>query len=83
MNAEWWSWVLTSVGIMGLYLMTKKNPAGFVVGLGAQLMWIMYALSTEQYGFVVSAIAYGFVNVLGFYRWTAPVPESKDKTIEH
>lgn len=81
MNAEWWSWVLTSVGIMGLYLMTKKNPAGFVVGLGAQLMWIMYALSTEQYGFVVSAIAYGFVNVLGFYRWTAP--KVKETEIDH
>lgn len=79
--AEWWSWALVSVGMFGQYLTTKKNPAGFVVGLGAQLMWLLYALSTNQYGFVVSAVGFGCIYVLGFYRWTAP--KIKETEIDH
>lgn len=66
----WWSVVLAAVGVLGLYLTTRKMAAGYAVGVGVQVLWITYAVVTAQYGFIFSALAFGAVNALGFYRWT-------------
>ncbi|UVK59353.1 PnuC-like nicotinamide riboside transporter [Gordonia phage Pherobrine] len=67
---EWWSWTLTAVGMTGIYLTTQKKIIGFAIGLGAQFLWITYALVSSQYGFIVSAFGYGFINMLGLIRWS-------------
>ena len=67
-----WDWFLASAGIFGLYLMTKKKAEGFAVGLILQIFWLIYAISTEQYGFIMSALGFGFMNAWGLYRWTRP-----------
>ena len=66
---EWWSWTLTAVGITGLYLVGRKKTVGWVVGIGAQALWIAFAIATRQYGFIVSAVAYAGVNVYNLRRW--------------
>lgn len=43
--------------------------AGYAVGVAVQVLWISYAIVTAQYGFIFSALAFGWVNALGFYRW--------------
>jgi hypothetical protein len=57
----WWSWLLTAVGVLGLYLAGRRSPWGWAVGLGAQGLWLAYAVATTQYGFIASALAYGLV----------------------
>ncbi|QWS68208.1 PnuC-like nicotinamide riboside transporter [Gordonia phage VanLee] len=74
----WWSWLLASIGVFGLYLTTRKLWQGFVIGVGVQVLWIAYALATDQLGFIFSALAYGSVNALGFYRWTRPAETPAD-----
>lgn len=73
----WWSWLLTSIGCTGLYLVTRKNWWGFVIGVGVQLLWIAYAIVTEQWGFIVSALVYGAVNLRGLRAWRAELHEPK------
>jgi hypothetical protein len=74
---QWWSWVLTAVGVFGLWLAGRKSPWGWAVGLGAQVLWLAYAVSTDQYGFIVSAGAYFWVYLKNFRAWRKPVsPES-------
>lgn len=75
-----WDWVLVIPGMFGLYLTTKKLVAGFVVGASVQVLWMAYGLSTSQYGFVLSALGYGYVNLLGLYRWTRP-KKAKNETV--
>lgn len=65
----YWSWILTAVGVFGLYLAGRKSPWGWAVGIGAQVLWFAYAVSTRQWGFVVSCIAYGAVYVRNFQAW--------------
>lgn len=65
----WWSVVLAVIGVLGLYLTTRKMAAGYAVGVGVQVLWITYAVVTAQYGFIFSALAFGAVNALGFYKW--------------
>lgn len=67
----WWSWLLTMVGVTGIYLTTRRMWQGFLVGLAAQLLWVAYALATHQWGFIVSALAYGTVNAIGLRAWLA------------
>lgn len=64
-----WSWVLTAVGVTGLYLAGKRVWWAWFVGLGAQVLWLAYALVTAQYGFVVSAFAYGWVYARNGRAW--------------
>lgn len=65
----WWSILLTTVGVLGIWLAGRRSMWGWAVGLGAQLLWIAYAVATKQWGFIASAVAYGFVYARNFYRW--------------
>jgi len=64
-----WSWILAAIGIFGIYFVGKKTVWGWLVLLVNEVIWIAYAISTEQYGFIVSAIAYGIVYVKSFLHW--------------
>jgi hypothetical protein len=70
MNA-YWSYLLTAVGVLGLWLAGRKNPRGWLVGLAAQALWIAYATATRQWGFYVSSVAYGAVYWRNWRSWMA------------
>lgn len=71
-----WSLVLAAVGVFGLWLAGRKNWVGWAVGLGAQVLWFAYALVTKQYGFIVSALAYGWVYGTNLVRWRKDAREA-------
>jgi len=64
-----WSFALAAIGILGLYLAGKRNAYGWAIGLAAQLLWVAYATVTEQYGFYISALGYGWVYARNFLAW--------------
>jgi len=65
----YWSYLLTAVGVFGLWLAGRKDRRGWMVGIGAQSLWIAYATATHQWGFYVSALAYGWVYVKNARAW--------------
>lgn len=69
MVSQWWSWILTAIGISGLWAVGSKKAWGWFVGISAQVLWVAYSLATEQYGFLVSALAYGTVYVRNYLSW--------------
>lgn len=64
-----WSFVLAGIGILGIWLAGRKNLWGWAVGVGAQLLWIAYAIVTQQWGFIASAVAYGSVYAINWRKW--------------
>ena len=64
-----WSWGLTCVGAVGIYLAGKKSKWGWAVGIGVQPLWAIYATVTEQYGFYLSVVIYGGVYIKNFLAW--------------
>lgn len=64
-----WSWVLAIIGVSGIFLVGRKVILGWVVLCVNEVLWIVYALSTNQYGFIFAAIAYGIVYVKSFLHW--------------
>lgn len=69
MIPQWWSWLLTAVGVTGLWAAGSRKSWGWLIGLGAQVLWVGYALQSKQYGFLVSAVAYGTVYARNFKSW--------------
>jgi hypothetical protein len=68
---QWWSWLLTGVGVTGLFLAGSHRRGGWAIGVAAQGLWITCALVTHPYGFVASAVAYGWVYLRNFRKWTS------------
>lgn len=63
-----WSYLLATVGILGIWLAGSKRRVGWAVGLSAQVLWVAYAVASEQYGFLVTAVAYGAVYLRNWRR---------------
>ncbi len=70
MDDWWWSWLLTVVGLTGFVLAVRKVWWAWYVNIGCQVLWLSYALATEQYGFIVAAAAYLFVSTQYAISWT-------------
>jgi hypothetical protein len=70
---EYWSWILAVIGVAGIYFVGKKTLWGWFVLLFNELIWIIYAVITEQYGFIVSAIAYAAVYIKSYLHWKEDV----------
>jgi hypothetical protein len=64
-----WSWILAAIGVTGIFLVGRKTIWGWIVLCVNEVLWIVYALTTKQYGFIFAAIAYGIVYVKSFVHW--------------
>jgi len=64
-----WSWLLTAVGVTGLWIAGSQSKWGWCIGIAAQGLWISYGLATGQYGFIASALVYGSMYVRNFLKW--------------
>jgi nicotinamide riboside transporter PnuC len=68
-----WSWVLAAIGVTGIFFVGRKVIWAWLLLLFNELLWIIYAVTTKQYGFIVAALAYGVVYIRSYIHW------SKDK----
>lgn len=79
-TGPWTSWCLVGAGIVGTHLASRNIPWGWLLLVSLQPMWIVYAISTEQYGFVVGAIAYGAGQLNGFLRSRRGADRAKEES---
>lgn len=73
-----WSFVLAGIGILGIYMAGKKSKTGWAIGVGAQVIWVVYAIVTQQWGFIFSSIAYGYMYGRNWWLWCK---EEKDEDL--
>ena len=66
---QYWSWLLAVIGITGIFLVGQKTIFGWLILTLNECLWIAYALSTHQYGFIVMATAYMAVYLKSYYEW--------------
>jgi nicotinamide riboside transporter PnuC len=64
-----WSYLLAGLGILSIYLTGRKLKSGWVVGLINSALWITYGLTSEQYGFVISALVFIGVQLKNYLNW--------------
>ena len=64
-----WSYVLAAIGVTGIFFVGRRTIWGWFVLLFNEVLWIAYALITNQYGFILSAIAYAVVYIKSYLLW--------------
>lgn len=69
MSASAWSWVAAAVSIVGLWVAGLNPRAGWVYGIGAQVVWVLYGLATDQYGMIALSVAFVAIYSRNLYRW--------------
>ncbi len=70
------SWILAVIGVLGIYFVGRKDAWAWIVLLFNEALWIGYALTTNQYGFILSALAYAAVYIRSYIHWSKePVNE--------
>jgi hypothetical protein len=67
---EWYSWVLAVIGVSGIYFVGRKKKWAWLWLIFNECLWIIFALVTEQYGFIFAALAYTAVYIKSFLRWS-------------
>jgi hypothetical protein len=65
-----WSWVLTIVGVTGFVLAGHKVWWAWYINIACQVLWVSYAIVTEQWGFIVAAGVYTIVFTQNAIKWT-------------
>lgn len=70
MNNQLWSYILTIVGITGFILAGRKVWWCWYINIGCQALWFIYAIVTQQYGFIVAAAMYTVVFSKNAIAWT-------------
>lgn len=71
MISIWWSILLTIIAVGCCVALIYKKWWGFALGVFQQVLWLIYAVSTKQYGFLASAAIFGVLNVVGWRKWKA------------
>jgi hypothetical protein len=69
-STEYWSYVLVVVGLLGFVVVGQKVWWGWYINLASQVLWFTYAIVTEQWGFLIGAIAYTLIFSINAYKWT-------------
>ena len=60
------SWFLAALGAAGVYI-SGKSKWGWAIGVLYQVLWIIYAYFTHQYGFIAVCIVYAVLYGKNFY----------------
>lgn len=63
-------WILVLVGLTGFILAGRKIWWAWYVNIACQGLWFWYAISTEQYGFILGATVYTVVFTINAVKWT-------------
>lgn len=64
-----WSWCLTLVGFVGLLCAGSRKWWGWLILCGNECLWVVYAVTTRQWGFIFGAIVYGLAYTRNIRKW--------------
>lgn len=70
MSDQFWSIAVTLVGLLGFWLAGRKIWWAWHIGVANQLLWVIYAVTAQQWGFLIGVPIYGAVFGRNAYLWT-------------
>jgi hypothetical protein len=62
-----WSWALTVIGATFLWLIGSGKWWGWAGLIVNECLWVVYAVATRQYGFIVAALLYGAMDARNLF----------------
>ena len=64
----YWTWALTGLQVMAMWVAGRGQAWGWMVGSAVQPGWIVYALLTNQLGFIVGCVISTGVQLSAYMR---------------
>lgn len=68
--SELWSWALTLIGVSGFWLAGRKVWWAWYINIANQVLWVSYAVASQQWGFLLGVPIYLAVFIPNAIRWT-------------
>lgn len=65
----WWSVSLSAIAVVTSWLIGNRWTPAWLVGVAAQVVWVVYAVMTQQWGFIGSAVIFGVMNMRNYLKW--------------
>ena len=69
MSNQVWSWILASMGIIGIFFIGKKRWEAFLWMICVECCWTYYAIISKQYGFIIGSFFYSLVYIKNAVAW--------------
>ena len=57
------------MGVIGMYFVGKKRWEAFLWLIVMECLWIVFALQTKTYGFILGSVAYMIVYMMNANLW--------------
>jgi len=64
-----WSWVLSVVGLFGTLITGRKKWWGWAVLSFYNILWIVFAIVSKQYGFLLASAVYQVIYANNLRNW--------------
>jgi hypothetical protein len=77
-----WSWILEGIGMTGALLAGRKLWWAWSLLLANAILWAVYGITSEQYGFAFASIFYGPIYARNMMKWRKVQIDSEMKNIE-
>jgi len=72
-------WVALVLNAVAIYLLGKKQRAGWSLGIAANLAWIAFGILAHSVATVVACIIFSALNMKGWWNWrTEQAPKASD-----
>lgn len=68
--------MLTTLSILGFFLIARKNKWGFIISLFSQPFWFYTSIVHRQWGVIVNTSVFTIIFIYGTYNWFC----NKEKT---
>lgn len=75
----WWPWLLTGLQVTALWAAGTKREWGWLLGAAVQPPWIVYALLTDQLGFIPGCAVSATVQAYSYLRRVSAAHRATDK----
>lgn len=62
-------WLLSATGVLAMVLAGRKIALGWAVAMASEALWFVYAVRTEQWGFIPGGIAYAIAFAWNYKTW--------------
>ena len=62
-------WIACVLGLIGMYMLTKKQRFGFMVLVFCSLVWLVVGILGNTYGMVAASIIHAIIELIGYLKW--------------